>query len=372
MKQVNYCDAEKFFETIHPKDSKGSVVLEGPIKNRRASSFVTTTQLSRLLRHACVQKDILFSPSRFYGSPLLLNFSGANALVSCIPVKNLTHDVNSICSSFESARLPRPTVILRSGCDYYLLWLLDEPLSQAEFYLAFLFQQKIFYFLREKGFSPKQESLEIVSKVPVPGTIESKTKNHVSIAPYCSGSVLRKECLEAVVYGGVNPAEKIRILNHAKILQELLVLFERRAIEIHFRPDLYSDWIWFIGASLKFFCSDGQLRREILALGRAVEGGGFDEKKQFYEGIYQQLVAVNDGHRVAYKNSYFTLETWVNFIFGRLEIEQKEVDELGLYTLANEHFVEGLTIVSTSHTYRFLAEDEALVPVSELFFRNAS
>jgi len=372
MQQDEFCNSDVFLKAVHPADSKGGVVLEGPVKKRINKSVVSAKQLARLVKHVCIQKDIVFTPSRFYGNTLLLNFAGTNALFSSIAIDRRFFDIQLINSCLAAANIPGATLVLNTGVQYHLIWILDEEIPQSEFYKIYFFQSKLFYILKESGFSPDPSSLEIVSKVPVPGSINSVTNQHVSLVPTFS-SLMTKKALDSVVFSGVDAIEQRRITSHARVLQELLALFDSRVLMISSRPDLFDDWIFFIGCSLRLFCSEKQLEKELSAVVIALEGLNWEKCKEKYVGLIKGIASGTDDLKIKYKNQHFNLSTWANFIYGRLSVTEEEIDRLGLYYLAGE---EGATIVDVkqvvTHKYGFVTDDDGFIPVSELFMRNVS
>lgn len=373
MHKENFCNADVFLRAIHPSVCRGGVVLEGPVKKKSSESMVSSEQLSRLVKQACIQKDLLFSPGRFYGRTLLLNFAGTNALFSAVPINHRQYDIQLINNRLEAANIPAATIVLNTGTQYYFIWIIDEAIRQDEFYKGYLFQSKVFHVLEKNEFSPAPVNLELVSKIPVPGSINSLTNEHVSLEPTFSGSIINKEMIDSVIFSGVDIAEKRRITSHARVLQESLALFDSRVLMISSRPDLFEDWIFFIGCSLRLFCSEKQLEKELSAVVIALEGISWEKCKEKYADLIKGIASGADDLNVRYKNQHFNLSTWANFIYGRLSVTEEEIDRLGLYYLAGE---EGATIADVgqvvTHKYGFVTDDDGFIPVSELFMRNAS
>jgi hypothetical protein len=155
MQKDDFCKADLFLGTVHPFGCKGSIVLEGPVKKKFNESMVSSEQLVRLTKQACIQKDILFSPSRFHGRTLLLNFAGTNVLFAAVPINHRQYNIQSINKRLEAANIPASTIVLDTGTQYYLIWIIDEALRQDEFYKGYLFQSQVFHVLENNDFSPE-------------------------------------------------------------------------------------------------------------------------------------------------------------------------------------------------------------------------
>ena len=363
---MNINDPSQLFGQLHPSDQRGKAIIERRLGRKRSKSLVHTTELTQLLRHSAKQQDISFSVPCFSGEPLLLNFNKSHAIYAQIPCMPHAWSLQTIFAHLEEMSLTAPTYVLTNGDIWTLMWVLDVPITKHEFYKFHLFQNA----LRQKLIknSPPEDSLEITNLIPLVGTLNTKKNGELGLVTLVSttSNVLSKDKAEQFFNRTTHPSERLRLTNLSMFITELIAIFTYRALTISSEVDTHQLWLDFFAIGLKDFCSESQLRKELVAVEQAITGCrsgvstmNIDSSIKKASGGYLDI----SSQRHKYSN-----ESTFKLIAEQLDVTQLEIDHLGLRLLTGLHSASTMSLTENLMAFG----DSDFVPLRRLFIQSVA
>jgi hypothetical protein len=328
---------EEFFRMFHPKTHEsGSIVLRREFGKSFKQSQISTIDLERFSRQAVRLNDVFFSTSAFLGQPLLLNFSHTSCLHLQVPKAEWNTNI-ILPLRLENLGIPLPTATLYDGIHLTLLWIIDSPIRSHEFYIHTMLQRALYE--ASKEFNPTASNLDIASTIRMAGSINSKSKQLVGLVNDYGKTYSRGFLQEAILKTTrMSPAETFNMQTQAGIILELMALLGERWFSTSQYPELFSDWIIFIGASLSNFCTPCQLRIELCAVAESLEGLPWKKISSKYEDLILSIINTAQEGYIDFEGVYLPINepNWRDLISGKLSVTLDEQKYLNLQVLGNQ------------------------------------
>ncbi|ARU26172.1 hypothetical protein CBR65_01285 [Cellvibrio sp. PSBB006] len=322
---------------FHPRDGQaGNLVLHRRRQKSYVQTQISTIDLAKISRQACGLEEIYFSTAAFSGQPLLLNFSHSNCLHLQVPkVEWNTYILLTL--RLENKGIPLPTATVFDGEKYTLLWILETPIKNHEFYIYTLLQQA----LHEAaiGFNPEKCNLDIAFLVRMVGSVNRNTRKHVGLVndygkvysrSYLEGAILKSKQLTAI--------EVLNLQTQAGITLELMSLIGDRWFSTAQNPELFYDWLIFFGSSLCNFCTPEQLFKELCAIAESLEANQWKKICEKYLVLIKSIIETARLGYINFEGIHLSINepNWRDMIKGKLAITSAEQEHLGLQVLGNQ------------------------------------
>jgi len=335
MKEESLDKPEVFLNYLHERNSGGLIVFGNRNLSSRNVAKVPAHALSKIVRQAAHLPDIFFSITNYSGLPLILNFNQTRSVFVSIPIsnKNIAEFTQDLYRYMSTLDIPPPNVIHTDGEQATLLWLLSTPILKHDVYKFCIYQLILFNLFREIGASPT--TLNITTLIRCIGT-KNTINDCFARTVYFKPETIRQERMELALLKNFNANEYKKLEKHAEMLYEIQMLWHHQTLSLPLRPDLYNDWIIFHGAELCYFCDELQLKKELIAIAESLEGLRWNKISDKYtqligcinETARQGIIDIN-GCAVHTNDP-----SWKAFIIKRLDITDKETQQLGLNQLS--------------------------------------
>jgi len=363
-----------FYETIHPRQASGWIVVRRKLPGkRRTEARIPANQMATLANSAVGLPDLSFSAANFYGRPLLLNFAETRCLYAHIATSDgSTSDfIYDTYSYLASLGLPLPNTIIQHPRSAVLLWVVDKPYRSQDIPKLALVQQTLRHLLI--GFGAQQETNEITSLLPLPGTQAGLSGLFTTISAYKPEPVTRGRLENAVLE--TVPASSLEHMHfRGSVLTELQLLWHNRSLDMHMEHKRHIDWLIFFGASLAMFCSPKQLRAELIAVAESLTGHYWKDIAADYKALIDPISSTAseglieiDGHQLS-----VNYPGWEQMIAGRLEVSSTESRDLGLRVLTDATNGASFTNIHYLPQSPTVFGADTFVPLRRLLLRNAA
>lgn len=345
---------EAFLARFHATSGTGRLVLERRTANGVCRSQLAVQDADKLARVACKIPDVSFSPSRFLGLPLLLNFEGVSCIHVQVPVTPLNK--RRLYNLVEGKGFPVPSVVTTDGERLSFFWFLVRPIVRQEYFKVFLMQNGLLELVQE--LHPYRDSLSIGSLTRLPGTVNSTTNGYVSVIAFADSTV-PNSVAERVLLQRYGIADHERLKLHSRAITELLALMHHRLLV----RGPVKDWLVFFAASLCHFCPREQLFRELCAIAVSLEGRKWNQIAQEYGSFIRSISETAEQGFI--ENISIDRPDWFCLVAGKLRVTDDEIHQLGLGVLTGD-----AGLCPALDTTRLLPVGETnFVPVERLFLR---
>lgn len=325
-----------FLKEVHPKDIAGSIILERKFKRAKKYSRVSPSEGEKIARLSYHVPDIYFSVASYFGQPLLTNFANSRCLVAQFTVsKNTT--ITNIYATLDRKNFPLPTVVVTNGQILTCFWMLESSIGNNEFHKVFLLQHGLYKLLKQ--YNPSKKMLAADYLVPLPGTVNSKTGTNVCVIRH-TGQYVNNELAEKVLLQSYSKNDCDKLELHSKAIHDLHALLGHRFLSWNL-VNSCEDWLLFFGASLCYFCTGEQLKKELKAIAESLENKKWHLIKNKYSTLIDDLIRDGKSGFVVHDNIRIPTNSvdWFVLVAGKLGVEFDEVMDLGLNVITGSHIM---------------------------------
>jgi hypothetical protein len=268
----NLDSPQHFFGSLFPTSNVGDVILERHIgTSTKNAARLSKSQLLDIIQKCWGLPEFYTSFAAFNGTPNTLNFRQTNALwcVITLPLNHRDILLDQISWKLSMHGIPLPTATVYDGNSLILVWITNKSFLFNDFYLWFLCQTKLTSILEQ--FGSVTEKSDINNTFRLIGTTNRQKSVNVRIENN-TGRIFEKEELITKVLKNVS-ADHFRSAE-LKFLRfcDLMKLVADRWWDIHKYPELYSDWMLFLGTSLSDFCPIHRIEEDTKALSETIYG----------------------------------------------------------------------------------------------------
>lgn len=343
---------EVFFREVHPEISKGQIVLERIIGRSKRHSRVLPSDAEKIARLSCNVPDLSYSVASFSGMPLLTNFESTRCLF--LQSRRSPDTKDKVFNALQNRGFPLPTAVTSDGELLTYYWMLEKALTRREFYKVYLFQLALYHCVSEA--KPTRESLDISALVPLVGTINSKTGEHVGVVAH-TGVILKNLVAEEMLLHSHRASSLECLQRHSQAILELQALLHDRVLNPVHSCD---DWLLFFGASLSHFCSQKQLEKELQAIAVSLVGLEWAKIEEEYSSLITGIAATAGEDYIRYRGQHFSTNDpdWFRCIYGKLDVTYEEVDRLGFSVI----------VENEDHISKSRFDLTSIYPVGEMNF----
>lgn len=329
---------EVFLNHIHPKGSKGLVVFAHKNTSKMVRAKVPVNNLSKIVQVATGLNNIFFSTSSYLGLSIILNFYESRALFVKLDVRGKHYNEYSdeIYKLVSEKDLPIPNAILTDGEICTVFWLLSESIGRSEIYKLCIYQ-KILHELFI-GLNALNETRNITSLIRSVGSLNPNCGLYSRIIHFKPDTISR-ERMETKLLKNITADKPKNLEYHGALLLDIQSVWHYRSLEFPLRPDLYNDWIIFHGAELSHLCNPEQLFIELRAIAESLEGQSWKKISHKHNNLISKICETAHRGYIEINGTHFstTGDMWRKFIEKRLDIQDTDVEALGLNILLSKN-----------------------------------